>query len=90
MRPAAASYAASIEPCNPAIGGGGDEVQRFVDLGQTLHAVPDWQTGQVDINREPRHVAIEQIECSSALQREDLLSCDKGVKPYQQRNLGGI
>lgn len=65
------------------IGGIHDPVQRSAGLGQALCAVFDRQIGQVDIDRQALHVAVEHVDGGSAFEGEDRFVCDEGQQAPQ-------
>ena len=73
-----------------AFDGGGNPVHRVVDLDEAFGAVLDRQIGQIDIDRESRKVAIEEVDGRPALERKYFLLCDIRQYPDEQRHLGGI
>jgi len=67
-----------------------DRCQSRTDFPQGRVAIGDRQEGEVDVQREPRHVVVEQVESGTALQSEfpDLGHC--GYTANQQVHLGSI
>ncbi len=58
-----------------------------VDAGQRLRAVVQRQIGQVDVDREARQVAVEEVDRRAALQREVALLRDQRQDPDQKAHL---
>lgn len=47
----------------------------------------DGQIDEIDIDREARKFAHEQVDRGSALERKIFLGCDLGNRTHEQRNL---
>src|SRR3546814_19910175 len=58
--------------------------------GKRLRARRDREVYEVDIDRQPRQIADEQVDCGAALEREDVLACDPGDDADQQGDLRRI
>src|SRR3546814_2737171 len=58
--------------------------------GKRLRARRDREVYEVDIDRQPRQIADEQVDCGAALEREDVLACDLGDDAEQQGDLRRI
>src|SRR3546814_4301314 len=58
--------------------------------GKRLRARRDREVYEVDIDRQPRQIADEQVDCGAALEREDVLACDLGDDADQQGDLRRI
>ena len=67
-----------------------DPFHPCIDRLQRCCAIRDGHVGQIDIDREPRQVAHEQIDRRAALEREFLLRRDEGHRPDQQGHLLAI
>ena len=67
-----------------------DPLHAGIDRLQRCRAIGDRHIGQIDIDREPRHVAHEQVDRSPALEREFFLRRDERHGPDQQRHLFAI
>src|SRR3546814_5597225 len=68
----------------------GDPREAVMKGGKRLRARRDREVYEVDIDRQPRQIADEQVDCGAALEREDVLACDLGDDADQQGDLRRI
>src|SRR3546814_1465299 len=66
-----------------------DPLETVADGLQRTVAIGDGQVDEVDVDRQARQVAHEQVDRGPALQREDVLACNLGDGADQQADLIG-
>ena len=64
-----------------------DTKQGGANVAQGCFAFGDGQIGEVDVDRQPGHVAKEQVDCRAPFECETLLGCDRRQGPHKEAHL---